>query len=419
MKAVILAAGYGTRLGNKPKPLLKVGGIEIILRTMKLLSGYVEEFLIVAGVFYDEIDKFLKRFNYKYKMIKNNYPEKGNGYSLFLARDYVDDTFVLVMGDHVYSREFVNKAIRCKGIIVDANPKYVDVDEATKVKVEDGRVKDIGKDLRDFDCLDTGFFILDKSVFDVAEKLLSNREILSVSEIVKEAKIPVSFVNGEFWMDVDTKEDLKRANYLIVKNAVKGVGDGFISRYLNRRISTRISALLVNKITPNQMTAISTLIGLISAFLVFINVGIAGVFYQISSILDGCDGEIARASLRESKFGGYIDSILDRFVDFLFLSFLATLLTPLEISKLIVVLFAVFGSFMVSYSTEKYRADFGRSIYSEIDVMKYLIGKRDERIFIVMILCLIGLIYEVFLVIAVISNLRVIATALIVKKFKG
>ncbi len=416
MKAVVLAAGYGSRIGKAPKPLLKVGGIEIILRTMKLLSDYVDEFIVVAGVFYDEIENFLKKLNFKYKMIKNKFPERGNGYSLYLAKDHVDDRFVLVMGDHVYSREFVEKAIKGYGLIVDANPKYVDIDEATKVKVKNNRVEDIGKDLKEFDCLDTGFFILDKSIFKVAEGLLSKDEI-SVSEIVRKAKIPVSFVNGEFWMDIDTKDDLKRANYLIVRSSVKSVGDGFVSRFINRKISTRISAILVNRVTPNQMTVLSFLVGLISALLVFVNTEVAGLLYQISSILDGCDGEIARASLRESKFGGYIDSILDRFVDFIFLCFLATLI-PMNTETLVLVLFAVFGSFMVSYSTEKYKADFGKNIYAEIRVMRYLIGKRDERIFLIMIFCLLGLIYPLFWIIALITNLRVLATMIIVAKYR-
>jgi len=246
--------------------------------------------------------------------------------------------------------------------------------------------------------------------------LLSKDEI-SVSEIVKKAKIPVSFVNGEFWMDIDTKDDLKRANYLIVRSSVKSVGDGFVSRFINRKISTRISAILVNRVTPNQMTVLSFLVGLISALLVFVNTEVAGLLYQISSILDGCDGEIARASLRESKFGGYIDSILDRFVDFIFLCFLATLI-PMNTETLVLVLFAVFGSFMVSYSTEKYKADFGKNIYAEIRVMRYLIGKRDERIFLIMIFCLLGLIYPLFWIIALITNLRVLATMIIVAKYR-
>ena len=159
------------------------------------------------------------------------------------------------------------------------------------------------------------------------------------------------------------------------------------------------------------MTVVSFLAGILSSLLIFLSIPIAGVVYQISSILDGCDGEIARASLSTSKKGGYIDSILDRFVDFLFLSVLA-LLYP---ETLKIALFAVFGSVMVSYSTEKYKAEFGESIYGKIRIMEYLPGKRDERIFLVMVFCLLSWlnsiwIYWMFWAIAVLSIFRVVAT---------
>ncbi len=93
--------------------------------------------------------------------------------------------------------------------------------------------------------------------------------------------------------------------------------------------------------------------------------------YQFSSILDGCDGEIARASLNMSKKGGYVDSILDRFVDFLFLAVIA-LLYPKTAT---VALFAVFGSVMVSYTSEKYKAEFGESIFGKFRVLNYIPGK--------------------------------------------
>jgi CDP-L-myo-inositol myo-inositolphosphotransferase len=413
MKAVILAAGLGLRLGGKPKPLLKVGGIEIIYRTMKLLSPHVDEYIVVAGRYYDEISEFLKNTGFKFRMVKNDHPEWGNGYSLLLARDFVDDRFVLVMGDHVYSREFVEQAVKGEGLIGDADARFVDVDEATKVKIENGRILEIGKELVDYDCIDTGFFILDKSIFEVADRF-KNYEELKVSDIVKAARIKVSLVNGNFWMDVDTEDDLKRANYLLVRTSVKSIGDGFVSRYLNRKISTRISSKLVNKVSPNQMTMVSFFVGLLSALFVFVDVRIAGLVYQISSILDGCDGEIARASLRQSRFGGYADSILDRYVDFLFLTAVA-ILNP---SSLPIVIFAIFGGVMVSYSTEKYRADFAGNIYAEIPAVKYLIGKRDERVFLIMVFCLFGLIYEMFLLIALITNLRVVLTLLLVERRK-
>ncbi len=411
MKAVILAAGLGTRMGGVVKPLIKVGGIEIILRTMKLLSPYVDEFVIVASVYAEKIDEFLKDKGFRYRIIRNEHPERGNGYSLLLAKDHVDGRFVLVMGDHVYSREFVEEAVKGFGLIGDRTPCCIDIGEATKVKVAGGRVVEIGKELRDFDCVDTGFFVLDDSIFDVDVA----GDVISLSDIVRAARLPVSFVDGKFWMDIDTGEDVKRANYLIVRHSVKSVGDGFVSRLINRRISTRISALLVNRVTPNQMTVLSFLVGVMSALLVAMDARIAAIVYQLSSIIDGCDGEIARASLSQSKLGGYIDSILDRFVDFLFLAILA-LANP---QTLPVAIFAVFGSVMVSYSTEKYKAEYGSSAYADIRILRYLPGKRDERIFVIMILCLLGLVYEMFAVIAVLSIARVVATLAIVAKVKG
>ncbi len=414
MKAVILAAGLGTRLGGVPKPLIRVAGREIILRTMRLLSPYVSEFIIVASLYAEKINEFLKDKGFRYEIVKHDKPEKGNGYSLLMAKDLVDGRFILVMGDHVYSEEFVERAVRGEGVIADRNPQFVDVDEATKIKVEDGRVADIGKNLEVFDCVDTGFFVLDPTIFDVAEKLIDRQEI-PLSEVVKEARLPVTFVDGKLWMDVDTREDVRKANKALVKAAIKSSGDGFISRHFNRKISTTLSAMLVNRVNPAQMTVVSFLAGILSSLLIFLSIPIAGVVYQISSILDGCDGEIARASLSTSKKGGYIDSILDRFVDFLFLSVLA-LLYP---ETLKIALFAVFGSVMVSYSTEKYKAEFGESIYGKIRIMNYLPGKRDERIFLVMVFCFLAWlssiwIYWMFWVIAVLSIFRVVATLAVV-----
>ncbi len=145
----------------------------------------------------------------------------------------------------------------------------------------------------------------------------------------------------------------------------------------------------------------------------FFSIQVASVLYQISSIIDGCDGEIARASLRKSKIGEYVDSILDRFVDFVFLIILAYV-SSLDTFMWFVLAFAVFGSVMVSYSTEKYKSAFFESLYAKIPAMKYLVGKRDERIFVVMLFCILGLIRELIFILAFWTNLRVILTLLIV-----
>ncbi len=415
MKAVVLAAGMGTRMGSEiPKPLLKVAGREILYRSLKTLSELgVDEFVVVVGKKGEYIEDFLRRHGFKYRIVKNEHPERGNGYSFYLAKDYVDGKFVLIMGDHVYEREFMEKAVRGEGLIGDANPKYVDVDEATKVVCKNGKVEKIGKNLKKFDYIDTGFFVLTPDIFEHAEVLVKSKEEVSLSEIIGRAKVPVTEVSGYFWMDVDTPEELRKANRLIVRTSVKGRGDGLIARLINRKISLWLSERLVNRITPNQATIMSFLVGVLSALITFISVPLAGVTYQISSILDGIDGEIARASMRTSKFGGWLDSVLDRYVDFLFLLCLA-IVSNLSLIGWIIACIAMFGSFMVSYTTERYKGAFFSDFYRDFEFR--FPGKRDERIFLIMIFCVVGWIFQLFVLLAILTNLRVLATIYVVTK---
>jgi CDP-L-myo-inositol myo-inositolphosphotransferase len=92
--------------------------------------------------------------------------------------------------------------------------------------------------------------------------------------------------------------------------------DGFVSRFLNRPISRRVTHVLLKfPIRPNACTiAIFALAVIASAFLVrgdYLSVVIGAAIFQVFSILDGCDGEIARAKNLESKFGERLDNFCD------------------------------------------------------------------------------------------------------------
>jgi hypothetical protein len=92
--------------------------------------------------------------------------------------------------------------------------------------------------------------------------------------------------------------------------------DGFISRFLNRPISRRITHLLLKlPIHPNAWTIAIFVLPLIAGvFLVrgdYVSVVIGAALFQLFSILDGCDGEIARAKSLESKFGERLDTSCD------------------------------------------------------------------------------------------------------------
>ncbi|ASJ10165.1 CDP-alcohol phosphatidyltransferase [Thermococcus sp. P6] len=411
--AVILAAGLGRRMGERPKGLLKVAGREILYRTLVLLKEKgVERFLLVTNDRYAPAYKrFIEENDFNVELILNPEPERGNGHSLHLVKGRVSGRFILVMSDHVYGRSFVGRAVHGEGLIVDRRPKWVDTEEGTRVRIREGRVTKAGKNLVEWDGIDTGFFVLSDGIFEVTERM-EREEVYSLSEVVEAAQLPVTFVDGLPWTDVDTPEDLKRARRMLVLTAVKGSGDGFISRHLNRKISTRISYLLVERTTPDVMTGVTFGVGILSALLTGISLPLAGLTYQLSSILDGVDGELARAQLRESRFGGYVDSILDRYVDGTFLTLLAfwTLKEPIWY---LIALLALLGSVMVSYSTERFKAAYCESAYERIPGLRVLPGKRDERVFLTMLFLLYPVgtsVRALFLLLAIITNLRVLLT---------
>ena len=104
-----------------------------------------------------------------------------------------------------------------------------------------------------------------------------------------------------------------------------------------------------------------------------------GILTQIASIVDGVDGEIARASLRASPGGGFLDSVLDRVADAALLAGLA-LAAGLDTATWAALTAALFGSLLVPYVRASYEASFGRPFPSSA---ARLGAGRDVRLLVV------------------------------------
>jgi phosphatidylglycerophosphate synthase len=88
--------------------------------------------------------------------------------------------------------------------------------------------------------------------------------------------------------------------------------DGFFARHFDRKISGAISRLLLKTpVTPNQITIGVTLLGIWGGWLMAqagMTAKVEGsLVFLLTSILDGCDGEVARAKKMTSKLGGWLD----------------------------------------------------------------------------------------------------------------
>ena len=112
-------------------------------------------------------------------------------------------------------------------------------------------------------------------------------------------------------LDLAHDPDIRRAEQRLLRALVKDT-DGFMSRRFARPLSLRLSRVLSRwGVTPNQMTLVSTAIG-VSAAPFFLSPSplmqtIGGLLFVLHSVVDGCDGELARLSFRESRLGGLLD----------------------------------------------------------------------------------------------------------------
>jgi phosphatidylglycerophosphate synthase len=117
---------------------------------------------------------------------------------------------------------------------------------------------------------------------------------------------------------IGSSRDVTAAESWLLRSLIKPT-EGFMSRHFERRISLALTRRLCRtRITPNAMTLISLAVGFACApfFLSWNPVyQVAGaLLFLVHSILDGCDGELARLKFLESRWGAVLDMAGDNVV---------------------------------------------------------------------------------------------------------
>jgi 1L-myo-inositol 1-phosphate cytidylyltransferase / CDP-L-myo-inositol myo-inositolphosphotransferase len=190
---------------------------------------------------------------------------------------------------------------------------------------------------------------------------------------------------------------------------MSAIYDGYVSRYINRRISDPIAKCLSKTgITPNQIswTAFGLAILSLVSFICSWNIA-GGLLAQLSSIIDGADGSLARLKGMSSEFGGFLDSVLDRYADICIILGLTIWSAFVEAYPYVwlVGFMAIAGIMGISYSRARidveFRQYFDRGFLS--------LASRDIRLFIVMIGAIIGQGYYCLIVIASLTHIIVIS----------
>ena len=443
MKCLIIAAGAGTRLYriNKAdsKPLLPLLGLPLIERT--ILTAHkagIQEFYVVTGYNSKKLCTFLeslaKRRGLNIKTLFNEEWEKGNGLSVLKGKEVLIENFVLLMSDHLFDEEIVkdltkqeigeDEVILAVDFRVDKN-EFVDQDDVTRVLCKDEKIVNIGKHIEDYNCYDTGIFLCSPAIFSAIERSAKEKNDFSLSGGMKllssEGKARVFDIGERFWLDVDDEKAFKKGEEYLLKGLTKS-SDGPVSRYLNRPVSKIFTKSLVKtSLTPNQISFLTFLLSLVAAALIFFEdylfLALGGVLVQISSIADGSDGEVARLKFQVSEFGGWFDAVLDRYADAIILFALvwhAFYFSPgffiTEIEKgvvLFVGMLAIIGSFMNSYTADKYDGLMKKRIADEAEKSgSYFRIGRDVRLFLVFLGCVLYILFPILLILAFVMNIE-------------
>lgn len=151
MKAIILAAGKGTRLNGvdlKPKCLFEVGGRTLLDRQVSALAeADINEVVLVLGFEAERIRRHCPPTTSF--VINSRFEETSSLYSLWLAREHLLNGFIVLNCDVLFHPQLLTKLISSPfddALLVDVANRQLG-EEEMKVKISDGLVVDIRKDM--------------------------------------------------------------------------------------------------------------------------------------------------------------------------------------------------------------------------------------------------------------------------------
>lgn len=252
VRAIVLAAGTGSRLVSgeiAPKPLKPVAGVPLLVRILRTLQAEgIREAVIVTGYQGEQIRRALQdepSLSLDFTFVHNERYDRKNGVSLLAARPYVERDTLLTMADHLYAPEIVRRLRAldlprgASALAVDHDiARCFDLDDATKVRIEAGRICDIGKEIPVYDALDTGVFRIGPELSDELSRLYAERGDCSLSEGVRALSESGRFfacdAGAARWIDVDTPAALEQAERML-----RRYGDALSNEPRERMLSAR------------------------------------------------------------------------------------------------------------------------------------------------------------------------------------
>lgn len=198
------------------------------IKTVHLVVGYESERMIAQV-------KQLIPSGVNVSFIENRDWRKQNGISLLTAAGKVGAPFLLTMSDHLFDEAMIGRLLDNSdpgllNIAVDRKLDSIfDLRDAMKVQTRGNKVTGIGKDLRDYDAIDTGLFVCPLEIFDYLERARSNnsQNDCSLADAVRlmagDGKVRAIDIGEGWWQDLDTLGMLRHAEEEMTRRVLRSV----------------------------------------------------------------------------------------------------------------------------------------------------------------------------------------------------
>jgi len=227
MKAVILAAGKGTRLGeltqNEPKPLVQVGGVPIVERLFASLPDEITEVIMIVRYLADVLEA---RLGDTVAGRPVRYVQQGslNGTfaAILAAEPFIgkDERFMVLNGDDLYDKAELTAHLAFDatiGLKLAVWPGY-----ETYVLDDDGFITGFRErteaENRDGGLTNTGAYVMNGSVFFYEGVALPSGELGLPHTLVANHNLqPIKAVVMKNWQPINTLEDLAAAEQFIAQ----------------------------------------------------------------------------------------------------------------------------------------------------------------------------------------------------------
>lgn len=219
--AIVLAAGAGSRLSDvEPvKPLSRVGGRPLLLHVLDALAAAgAASASVVVGHRAAEVAAVLPDAPIPAEAVSNpRWETAPNGVSVLAAADAVRPGTFLCMSDHLIDpllpRRLLAGATAPLALAVDRRLGHPWVDEAdvTRVRTDGRQIRAIGKQLKLYDCYDTGLFLIGPDLVAALKAQASPSLSDGVAALAARGLAEAVDIGDARWLDVDDARALALA----------------------------------------------------------------------------------------------------------------------------------------------------------------------------------------------------------------